>query len=502
MKHHSALTISMLLVLHAQAFGQASKELSSSNKTDVSEDSAKLPAAADSYEVAVWKVSPAADSKPALRYRFWPHASQLKPGKAQLYYFRAVAAIQQAEGALRAILAIAQQDDYVTEEVRIFLQSITPVFDNLERMAFCEDTSWDRRRHDATGAKLLGLGVDDLQLARDLVRLLVYKAAVQRADRDFDGVSRTVLIGNRLAYLLGRGESVIQRAIACALSAQMRIVIQETIQTPGCPNLYWAIATMPQPLIQSRPAIELNLHAINTVFPELREARTADWPEDTSLEKWEACLARLTGVYGPQEAQTRWIHNAKDCSKFVGRARARLLAKGHSTERLNSMPATSIVMADVAYELDRLNEEITKIILLPWGQRRWVQQMHNVGFAEVASYSDERESAELPQSAVTLFASFIVPSIRQLEELVHRSPVMLRRLMTLEAIRQYAAANEGQIPQSLNDVNLLPVVNAFGSEAPFEYSVELSDEGPIGILSGEIPGYPAATELKFRVTND
>ena len=76
---------------------------------------------------------------------------------------------------------------------------------------------------------------------------------------------------------------------------------------------------------------------------------------------------------------------------------------------------------------------------------------------------------------------------------------MLRRLMTLEAIRQYAAAHSGQLPASLAELNMLPVVNAFGTEEPFEYSVEESDEGPIGILTGDIPNVPAFRQLKFRI---
>lgn len=511
MKYASVLAL--LIVVNAQAVLQTPKqsiEGSSPNnvgdsaevKKKSDETSAKSLEAATRYEVPVWTVSPAAETQPAFRYEFWPHASRLKPGKAQLYYFRAVAALQQADGALESILAIARQDEFATSEVRAFLKSLTPVFDHLERMAFCEDTSWDHGNPELTGVKLLEAGVDDCQLARDLVRLLVYKAAIQRADRDFDGVSRTVLIGNRLAYLLGRGESVIQRQIACALSANIRIVVQETIQTPGCPNLYWAIATVPQPLIDLRPAVEQNLKAIHKVFPELKAATTAEWSEETSLNKWKACLARLAELYLPMEVQTRWIKEAKDCSSFADAARKRLLNNGFSDDRLNRMPMTTIVMADAAFELDRLIDQARKATLLPYGTMRMLQQLESSGFRDAVLFQAERTTTTAPKSVATLFAGSLILSIRQLEAAVSRTPIMLRRLMTLEAIREYSDANNGQLPASFEDLNMLPVMNAFGTEQPFEYSVQQTSEGPIGVLTGDIPNFPATRQLKFKIAQE
>lgn len=452
-----------------------------------------------------WKVSPAAEPKPAFRYEFWPRESELKPGSGLLYYFRAVTRVLQREGCLKTIRDIANRNVQTTAEDRAFIASMESVFEDLQTLAYCEDLSWDHRNRDIQGPRLYYFGLDDVQASRDLARLLMIKARIQLADGDFDGVSKTVLMGNRLAYLVGQGESVIQRLVACAITAMMRAIIEETIQTPGCPNLYWAIATIPLPIVSIRQSVELELDAIHRAFPALRQAQTADWSEETAMEQWVQCLKELRALLGSAESQdSRQTILAVDYSDFVEPARARLRAAGFTEECLEKMPEPSIVMADAAYELDRLADGIRKDILLPGPQNNPLTliSLHTAELQETRRLSEELGKDVSWNSAADLFAVPLFPSIQQLAAAADRTPIMLRRLMTLEAIRMYAAAHDGQLPNSLPELSPVPAVNAFPTEQPFEFSVESSDDGQVATLSGNIPNFPAANHLRFRIVTE
>ena len=73
-----------------------------------------------------------------------------------------------------------------------------------------------------------------------------------------------------------------------------------------------------------------------------------------------------------------------------------------------------------------------------------------------------------------------------------------RRLMTVEAIRMYVSEN-GEVPQSLDMLQLAPAFSDPYTGAEFEYSVEESDKGPIVTLKAAGPtNIPRLMKLRIR----
>lgn len=450
--------------------------------------------------VPPWKVSPAAESRPVFQYQFWPKESELKPGSGQLYYFRALTLLQQKNGALATLRQISNREDQATQDAREFVKSMELVIEAISTMAYLEDLSWDHRSRDIEGPRLYYFKLEDVQLARDLARLLMIKARIHLADRDFKRTSECVLIGNRLAYLMGQGESVIQRLVGSALQAMMRLIVEEMIQTPGCPNLYWAIATVPQPLITIRRSVELELDAVHRAFPALRQAATAGWSDAEAEQRWIEMMQQLHELSGSNsDAENRNPLLAVDYSDFVPPAQQRLKASGISDDQLQQMAPASIVMADTANELDRLIDDNRKALLIPGPQKSLLMQVNEAGIQTAVRFHKESGLDDTRPSAAGLFAAALFPSIRQLDAAADRSPTMFRRLMTLEAIRHHAAVHQGELPDSLDDLKTLPSVFAFSTEEPFEYRIEKNGDQATAVLSGKIPNYPAAEHLRFQI---
>ncbi len=447
-----------------------------------------------------WKVSAAEEPKPVFRYQFWPRESELKPGSGQVYYFRALTKLLQRDRALATLREITSRENQTSAEDRAFITLMDPLFQDLKTMAYLEDMSWDHRSRDIEGPQLYFFDLDDIQGARDLARFLMVKARIYLADRDFENASQCVLIGNRLAYLIGQGESVIQRLVGCALQAMMRMIVEEMVQIPGCPNLYWAIATIPQPLVTIRRCVELELSAVHRAFPALREAATANWSDTEAEDRWIECLRQLRKLNGADgNADERDTLLAVDYSDFVPSARDRLKTAGVSEEQLEKMAAAAIVMADTAIELDRLIDESRKGLLLPGPQKDLLLQLNEAGFHDAIRFDSEPGGYGSKRSAVGLFAGPLFPAIRQLDAAADRTPIMYRRLMTMEAIRMYAAANEGKLPDSIENLKPLPAVFAFSTERPFEYRVDRNGDVVTATLSGKIPNFPTAEHLTFQI---
>jgi len=455
----------------------------------------------------IWDVSAAAEPALVFRYRFWPQESSLRAGSAQLHFFRALTAMHSTADARTEIRRLSGVDDWVNTaelpKARALLESMQPVMQALTDMAFSEDLSWDNRIRDIQGPSLYYVHLEDVQQARVLGRLLQIKTRIHVRDGDFDSATQTVLIGNRLAALIGNGESVIQHLVGGAIAAMMRTLVEEMIQAPNSPNLYWAIATIPLPLVTMRRAIELELESVHRAFPALRDARTENWSEPEAKRRWVDAIMELKKLDGTShDLSNLQILQALDSSAYLEPAKSRLKATGLTDAQLDLMAPTAIVMADAAAELERIRDESMKGILLPRLQRqelRAIQAKTNVNPRWTSSYlQSEWMGDQRTTNGGALFASVLFPGILQLETAEIRTPVIYLRLMTLEAIRMHVATHDGEIPATLDKLSPVPALTSQETEKSFDYQIETTGGDRVLVLSGDIAGFEAARHLRFR----
>ena len=64
--------------------------------------------------------------------------------------------------------------------------------------------------------------------------------------------------------------TLIQMLISAAMTQMMAVPLEDLIQAPAAPNLYWALANLPRPFLDLAPAMEGEKHVLEKEFPQLK----------------------------------------------------------------------------------------------------------------------------------------------------------------------------------------------------------------------------------------
>ena len=70
---------------------------------------------------------------------------------------------------------------------------------------------------------------------------------------------------------VSQGPLVIQALVGVAIGRTMTRCLEDLIQAPGGPSLYWALADRPRPFIDMRRAMEGERYVLEKELPELNE---------------------------------------------------------------------------------------------------------------------------------------------------------------------------------------------------------------------------------------
>src|SRR5438270_7314564 len=96
-----------------------------------------------------------------------------------------------------------------------------------------------------------------------------------------DEAVRTLETGLAFARHVAEGPFLINDLVGIAVANSMLERVDELIARPDAPNLYWALSTLPRPLIGVRESSENEIKLIEWMFPELDEVgrprSEADW---------------------------------------------------------------------------------------------------------------------------------------------------------------------------------------------------------------------------------
>ena len=435
----------------------------------------------------------ASEPVPALKYQFWPARSALKRGSAQQHFFRALTLLlsqpQEHRKQLDAF-SVTDGEDPDISKIRSFVETQTAVLSELHTMAMSEVVDMDHHIRDLGGIELYSFLLPEVQEARTLARLLRLRAIEQLDRRDFEGAVSTISDGYRLSSLISTGETLIEQLVAIAIASIMEDTVDRAIQTPGCPNLYWALASLPRPISKIRDSVQFEMHFLTRLFPLLADAEHANYPEEVWRKKWVDSLEPL-GNLTRDSSNTVPLALAMATVGFVEPARQRLLASGYSAETLANMPPTQIVIIDTARELRRVSDESVKAYLLPIEMRKPLMVARDKRFQQWVQ--EERWS-----SGGAMVASVFFPAIFQVHEAEVRKLMTQQRLMTVEALRMHAATHEGKLPESLDQLDPVPAMPDPYTGKQFGYRVESIDGRTIVILTADVPA-TAEVHREYRI---
>ena len=323
---------------------------------------------------------------------------------------------------------------------------------------------------------------------RDFGRVLALKARLQIADGRLDDALGTIQTGYALARDVAQGQTLINALVGMAISATMDNRLEELIQQPGAPNLYWALTALPKPLIDPRPGMEMEMNMVYLAFPELRDIET----RQRSPEEWRELMNKL----GSRLSEWSGMLDNKPSVPLMFTAMAlagypeakrSLIARGRTPAEVEAMPVAQVVAIHTVSVYNEYRDEIFKWFYVPYWQSR-----EGIREAERELQTGARGREIIP------FARLLLPAIAQVNLAVAKCDRRIAALRTIEALRMYAAAHHGTLPAKLADVTQAPAPADPITGQPFAYHLQ----GDTAILEGFAPSGTSAKSngLRYEIT--
>jgi hypothetical protein len=439
-------------------------------------------------------VSPQAAPVPALRYRLFPVSSERKDGNAVPMYLRL--AHERSDAAKRYLHEHVDQwnalplDRLPLEEARKFVDGFAYNLKQLDLGARRKTAEWN---YALDSGSVFDVLLPDIHDMRYQARLLQLKARVEVAQGRYDDAVRTLQTAFSFSRQLSEVPFFISSLVAVSTAAPLTEVLLEMAQRPDAPNLYWALATLPRPLIDLRAASEFEQRTAEMQFPDL-----ADLDRPRTAEQWDAALAR---VRKEVERLTRMQHEDKNqpapiagtnSSDPAARSPDLAAAKKYLTDvtsrksaDVDAMPPAQVLLLWIYDAYQQSRDDVFKGAYLPFPQAR--------PFMVEAS----RRHTEPPATEAARFARLWNPWIEKVLVTQIRLERMIAAVRVIEALRLHAAAHGGQLPEKLADVTAVPVPDDPGTGKPFEYQ----RNGDAAVLISRIPGVRLATDgLRYRIS--
>jgi hypothetical protein len=340
----------------------------------------------------------------------------------------------------------------------------------LQEATHREYCDWDLRVQDLRGMETIQYLLHDVQQCRELARMLQLRARHQILTGHPDEALETLQMGYQLSHDVGKTPLLINNLVAIAIAQMMNAELLLLIEHSDA-NYYWALAGLPQPLVDLGPALQHEMNMPHQLFPFLKDAETAERSQD----EWRRVMVQgmltlqLTAGSGGEDFEG-WkgeLAAAAVMAKLYPVAKEALIAGGMERERVEEMPVGQVVAIHTARSVDYAVQEIFKISLLPYEEamERMPQVMERLIKEGVLGPS-------LSGSAGLPIASLLLPAVSNVLQAEIRLASNFAALQAIEAIRMQAAADGGKLPRALADVTVVPVPNNPATGEPFEYSLD------------------------------
>lgn len=448
-------------------------------------------------------IRPAAEPVPALKYRLVPERSRLVRGNAAIFYHRAIhlltlkrphlagkekgqpggnsgpvgesAIVQWSSGSISEI---------PREEARKQLEPFQGVLKEIELGAQRLTCDWEYDQRDE-GFTLL---IPEIQEMRSLARLVAVRTRLAVLDGNTDEAMRWIEIGLVMGRHVSQGPIVIQALVGIAICNLMEHCLEELIDTPGTPSLYWAFADRPRPFIDMRTAMEGERYLLEKEIPELNELDRGPWSPDQARQFADALQLKLftfasgspppsTAGAGPTNlsSMSRRLGIAAMATKIYPEAKRALIARGRPEGQVEAMPVIQVAALYTLQNYQRLRDDSYKWMGLPYWQ----------SFDKVNAMSRPAAEDKFANPLLTLFQT-LTPALNS----ARLAPVLLDRrlnaLQCIEAIRLHVAGHGGKLPTSLGAITEAPAPADPVTGKPFLYEVN----GDSAVLSGPMaPGF-------------
>ena len=430
---------------------------------------------------------PAAEARPALGYQLLPSLLERKSGNAAVIYNKAGMRFtgEKFDELQQKLSDWAEMplDKLPRDEIREALGRWDTVLFDLRRAARRTDIDWELALGEQEFFSIL---LNDAQKTRDFARLLIAQARLQIAEGKFNEAIETLQTTFAMARHVGSGPTLINCLVGFAISQMAAAQLRDMAQQPGAPNMYWALASLPQPLVDMRPAIESEMNSLYLTYPALAELRKGDH----SPAYWDAFIERLVEDLGKWSGSNEpaWqgrLAVTAFAIKGYPMAKEYLVSQGRTPTEVEAMPVAQVVALYTMQVYDELRDEIFKWFFVPYPvARQGVQRAE-----ELLKQSRHRE--------VVPVAQLLLPAIANVRLAEARAWRTIAMLQVVEALRMHAAAHDNQLPRSLAEITQVPVPRDPVTGGVFTYNLN----GDVAVLDAPLPAglSPRTNGSRFEI---
>ncbi len=455
-------------------------------------------------------IRPAAEPNPALKYRLVPEHRDLVPGNAALFYHRAILMLMQKRVADRiaaknppanahppaaqdppespemaiARLSSCPTGEFHPDEARKLVQPYATTLHEVELGAIRQTCDWefDLRKE---GIMLL---LPEIQEMRSLARLVNVKIRLAVVDQKTDDAIHWIQVQGSIARHVAEGPTIIQALVGIAIVSISFQPLEDLIQNPGVPSLYWMLADRPRPFVDLSHALEGERTILERELPSLKDLDAAPWSVDRARGFSDELYTKLTMISGQSPFGAGGSNGSLNAfmtklafSAFIMKgypeAKRSLIDQGKTPAEVEAMPAVQVVAIRALGKYNHIRDDVYKWMSIPYlqAESRMDKAMDTI-------------KAKGPGSdpLLAMFA-LIVPALKSVRMAEVRTDRRLDALECVEAIRMYASSHRGTLPESLEAMIDSPAPIDVATGKSFVYE----KHGDSGTLSAPlIPGGP------------
>lgn len=405
-------------------------------------------------------VEPMLPPKPALKYQLLPEFREIQPGNPihgylkcfaeQNNYFYGKESVENQQKWLEAPL------NELPEAVRGYTER--GPMKRLDEAARLDNPNWgillELRRE---GINTL---LPDLQILRNLAGWNKIRMRFEVKEKRFNDVIRSAKSGFQLARHMDENMTLIGDLVGFAIAYQTVGPMEEMLNQPGAPNLFWAWSHLPTPLVPIEKGMAAERLFVLADFGDLLDPKRI-WGEDEIITAKERFIL-LAGASELSAANRKtveeWMIARLKDELWQTAARMRLIEEGFPAEKVKKYPVEQLLTHEMVrmYEIGR--DEAMKYIQFPLWQVR--DQL----------IANDRKLGENP-TVEQIFSHLLTPALYKIKTSQARLEQRLAMLRIVEALRWYAAENDGKFPPALADFKEpLPADPVTGK--PFKYEFD------------------------------
>ncbi|MEW4487363.1 hypothetical protein AB1L42_04735 [Thalassoglobus sp. JC818] len=435
-------------------------------------------------------VTAAAEPVPVLKWRLYPTVDQATPGNSVPLWYRSLLQLESDPeigvwfSRIDIVSPATKRPEEDWNQVSKLVETHSLSLETARSAALRNDCDWELQIGELRGPETVWLRLGEFQELRGLGRILCVKAAVHVQHGEFDQAMESMQTAMRLGTDVAKPETFINDLIGIALHRMTLNQVERWIGHPNSPNLYWALAQLPRPMIEIRSALEMEMTLPQRFFPwladPLAEERTPEeWNELmlTTIQEGVGIGIQFPGL-GPQPTREEVeLAFQQFAVRNYAKAKSQLIQFGWAEPEIEQMPVGQVLALREFMVYQIYTQTLAANALLP--------------FPESQSRADDLYES-LRDIGRESIVGMLLPAVQQVYIAQQRLETYRSVYMLIEAIRMHLSTNSGELPTSLDQITVVPIPSDPFTGKPFEYTLQ---DGA-AVIDVRLPGWHNRYEIR------